>query len=80
MHRDGLVGLTVYGHTRELLICLSVFTAEGGDRPARVGVSRLARIIHKLRSEVPQVPVMARKTTEKTAGVFENTLRIGEGG
>jgi len=25
------------------------------------------------------MPVMARKTTEKTAGVFENTLRIGEG-
>jgi hypothetical protein len=28
---------------------------------------------------VPEMPVMARKTTEKTAGVFEDTLRIGEG-
>jgi hypothetical protein len=26
-----------------------------------------------------QMPVMARKTTEQTAGVFEDTLRIGEG-
>ena len=39
----------------------------------------LARIIHKSRSEVPEMPVMARKTTEQTAGVFEDTLRIGEG-
>jgi len=39
----------------------------------------LARIIHESRSEVPEMPAMARKTTEKTAGVFENTLRIGEG-
>jgi len=39
----------------------------------------LARIIHELRSEVPYMPVMARKMTETTAGVFEDTLRIGEG-
>jgi hypothetical protein len=31
----------------------------------------VAWIIHKLRSEVPEMPVMARKTSEKTAGVFE---------
>jgi hypothetical protein len=29
---------------------------------------------------VAEIKVMARKTTETTAGVFENTLRIGEGG
>jgi hypothetical protein len=29
---------------------------------------------------VLEMPVMARKTTEKTAGVFVDTLRIGEGG
>jgi hypothetical protein len=28
---------------------------------------------------VSEMPVMARKATEQTAGVFEDTLRIGEG-
>jgi hypothetical protein len=39
----------------------------------------LARIIHKSRSEVSEIPVMARKTTEQAAGVLEDTLRIGGG-
>jgi hypothetical protein len=39
----------------------------------------LARIIHKPRREVPELPVIARKTTETTAGVFVDTLRIDEG-
>jgi hypothetical protein len=47
-------------------------------RRIRPTISR-ARVVHELRSEGPQMPVMARKTSEKTAGVFENTLRIGEG-
>jgi hypothetical protein len=49
---------------------------------AIAGVNSLtpvARIIHESRSEVSEMPVMARKTTEQTAGVFEDTLRIGEG-
>jgi hypothetical protein len=29
---------------------------------------------------VAEITVMARKTTETTAGVFENTLRIGKEG
>jgi hypothetical protein len=37
-------------------------------RPDR---SRLARIVHKPLREVPEMPVIARKTTEPTAGVFE---------
>jgi hypothetical protein len=41
--------------------------------------SQLARIIHRLRCEVPEMPVMARKTTETTAGVFVDTSRIDEG-
>jgi hypothetical protein len=38
-----------------------------------------ARIIHKPRREVPEMPVMVRKTTETTAGVFVDTLGIDEG-
>ena len=56
-------------------------TMAGCSRASMQGVgSLLARIIHRLRSEVVEMPVMARKTTEQTAGVFEDTLRIGEGG
>jgi hypothetical protein len=28
---------------------------------------------------VSEMPMVARKTTEQTAGVFDDTLRIGEG-
>jgi hypothetical protein len=38
-----------------------------------------ARIIQKPRREVREMPVMARKTTETTAGVFVDTSRIDEG-
>jgi hypothetical protein len=34
----------------------------------------LTWIVHRLRSEVPEMPVMARKTTEQTAGVFERHI------
>jgi hypothetical protein len=39
----------------------------------------LARIIHELRSEAAEMPVMARKTTEKTAGVFEGHVEDRRG-
>ena len=49
------------------------------DHMVRFDEGLLARVIHKLRSEVPEMPVMARKTTETTAGVFERHVEDTRG-
>ena len=46
----------------------------------QAGQKGRARVIHKPRREVPEMPTMARKTSETTAGVFERHVGNEERG